>query len=284
MFLQAGCPFCYFTIDVETLKVTQCTHPSQWPDFIVSLSATRILRAHLSDLIRHFWLGIRKSISDEMLLWLSVCNEVQIVSIWSSWCHCHLITASSLASFKSSLVSSFCYWFTQVVLEKRPLNRCRNVSGNSVCYYPCVLLWPLVSPMNSGPAAGHITSILANDRLTLSACVSFCLPACLSVYLCVRVCVCLCLSLCLPVCLSVCLSACVSVCVCVCLCLSVRPSVCHTYTCICQCLCVCLCLAGTLTRWLLSTWPLVRKTKRAFLPMTSAVHCLTSLSPASAGW
>ena len=225
MFLQAGCPFCYFTIGIETLKVTECTHPSQWPDFIVSLSTTRILRAHLSDLIRHFWLGIRKSISDEMLLWLSVCNEVQIVSIWSSWCHCHLITASSLASFKSSLVSSFCYWFTQVVLEKRPLNRCRNVSGNSVCYYPCVLLWPLVSPMNSGPAAGHITSILANDRLTLSACVSFCLPACLSVYLCVRVCVCLCLSLCLSVCLPVCLR----VCLCVCLSLSVCPSVTHTH-------------------------------------------------------
>jgi len=37
--------------------------------------------------------GIRKSIwlvklSDEVLVWLSVWNEVQIVCLWSSCCHC----------------------------------------------------------------------------------------------------------------------------------------------------------------------------------------------------
>jgi len=41
----------------------------------------------------HCWLGIRKSIrpvklSDEVLVWLSVWSEVQIVCIWSSWYHC----------------------------------------------------------------------------------------------------------------------------------------------------------------------------------------------------
>ena len=42
----------------------------------------------------HCWLGIRKStrpikkLSDDVLLWLSVWCEVQIVCIWSSWCHC----------------------------------------------------------------------------------------------------------------------------------------------------------------------------------------------------
>jgi len=37
----------------------------------------------------------------------------------------HPQTPSSLASFKSRLVSPFWYWFTPVVVEKRPLNRCR---------------------------------------------------------------------------------------------------------------------------------------------------------------
>ena len=29
-----------------------------------------------------------KKLSDGMLVWLSVCSKVQIVCIWSSWCHC----------------------------------------------------------------------------------------------------------------------------------------------------------------------------------------------------
>jgi len=29
--------------------------------------------------------------SDEMLALLSVWSEVQMICIWSSWCHCHLI-------------------------------------------------------------------------------------------------------------------------------------------------------------------------------------------------
>jgi len=52
--------------------------------------------------------------------YLSGASEVQTVCIWSSWCHCHPETPSSLALFKSRL---FWYWLTQVVLEKRQLNR-----------------------------------------------------------------------------------------------------------------------------------------------------------------
>jgi len=55
---------------------------------------------------------------------ISVWSEVPIVCIWSSWCHCHPCTPSSLASFKSRLILPFWYRFTQVVLEKRPLNGC----------------------------------------------------------------------------------------------------------------------------------------------------------------
>jgi len=60
---------------------------------------------------------------DEVLMWLSVWSEVQIVCIWSSWCHCH---PQNFASFKSRLVLSFWYQLTQTVLEKRPLNGCSS--------------------------------------------------------------------------------------------------------------------------------------------------------------
>jgi len=32
--------------------------------------------------------------SAEILMWLSVWNEEQMIYIWSSWCHCHLFSAS----------------------------------------------------------------------------------------------------------------------------------------------------------------------------------------------
>jgi len=30
-----------------------------------------------------------KKLSDEVLAWLSVWSKVQMIWIWSSWCHCH---------------------------------------------------------------------------------------------------------------------------------------------------------------------------------------------------
>ena len=50
---------------------------------------------------------IPPALSDEVLVWLSIWSEVQIVCIWSSWCHSHPKTPSSLASFKSRLVLLF---------------------------------------------------------------------------------------------------------------------------------------------------------------------------------
>ena len=41
--------------------------------------------------------------------------------MWSSWCHCHPTTPSSLALFKSRLI----------LLEKRPLNWCTSSGGGS---------------------------------------------------------------------------------------------------------------------------------------------------------
>ena len=48
-----------------------------------------------------------KKLRDEVLVWLSVWSEVQIVCIWSSSCHCNPQTPSSLASFKSRLGFTF---------------------------------------------------------------------------------------------------------------------------------------------------------------------------------
>ena len=73
-----------------------------------------------------------KKLSDEVLVWWSVWSEVQIVCIWSSWCYCIPKTPSSLASFKSRLLLPFWYQLTQVVLEKRLLNRCNSSSSSSV--------------------------------------------------------------------------------------------------------------------------------------------------------
>ena len=76
---------------------------------------------------------------DEVLVWLSVWSEVQIVCILSSWCHCRPQTPSSLASFKSRLVLPFWYRLIQVVLE--PLNGCSSRSSSfSSCYsLSCVI-------------------------------------------------------------------------------------------------------------------------------------------------
>ena len=81
-----------------------------------------------------YWLGDRKGIwpvkklSGGVLAWLSVWSEVQ-TCIWPSWCHCHSL---SLAPAKSRLVLPFWYRLTQVVLEKRPLNRCSSSSPYAI--------------------------------------------------------------------------------------------------------------------------------------------------------
>ena len=60
-----------------------------------------------------------------MLVWLSVWSKVQIVCIWSSWCHCHPKIPYLLPHLNPD-------WFTflapasQVIVEKRPLNGCRS--------------------------------------------------------------------------------------------------------------------------------------------------------------
>jgi len=57
------------------------------------------------------------------MAWLSVWSEVQMICIWSSWCHCHPIISCS-NKIQNGL--PFWCWLTQVVLEERPLNGCSS--------------------------------------------------------------------------------------------------------------------------------------------------------------
>jgi len=66
------------------------------------------------------WLGGRKGIrpvilSGELLAWLSVCSEVQMICLWFSWCHCHPVISCG-----SKIQNGLPFWcrLTQVVVEK----------------------------------------------------------------------------------------------------------------------------------------------------------------------
>jgi len=71
------------------------------------------------------WVAGRASalqkLSGEVLALLSVWSEVEMICIWSSWCHCQPII-----SWSSKIQNGLPFWcrLTQVVLEKRPLNGC----------------------------------------------------------------------------------------------------------------------------------------------------------------
>jgi len=60
------------------------------------------------------WHPACKNLSGEVLEWLSVWGEVQMISIWSSWCHCYPIISCS-----SKIQNGLPFWchLTQAVLE-----------------------------------------------------------------------------------------------------------------------------------------------------------------------
>jgi len=65
--------------------------------------------------------GAVKKLSGEVLAWISVWSMVQMICIWSSWCHC---LPSIFCSSKIHNGLPFWCLSTQVVLEKRPVNTC----------------------------------------------------------------------------------------------------------------------------------------------------------------
>jgi len=75
------------------------------------------------------WLGFMKTIrpvkmSDEVMEWLSVCSEMQIICIWSSWCYCHPIISCLI---QIQIGVPLLYRLTQTVLKKRLLNGCLSI-------------------------------------------------------------------------------------------------------------------------------------------------------------
>ena len=94
----------------------------------------RLVQATAGGSVAECWTQAQKGqlqIAAATLSGNSLRQTVQIVCIWSSCCHCHPKTPSSLASFKSRLVLPFWYWLTQVVLEKIPLNGRSNSNSSS---------------------------------------------------------------------------------------------------------------------------------------------------------
>jgi len=74
--------------------------------------------------------GLQK-LSDEVLEWLSVWREVQIICMWSSWCQCHPIIS---CSSKTQNGLPFWYRLTQVPRlswKKRPLNGHNGISSST---------------------------------------------------------------------------------------------------------------------------------------------------------
>ena len=114
-FLQVGCPYLYLS------------HHQRSCLFIIVCSMKFFeSTVFYSTVLWRCWLGGRKGIlpvkklRGGMLVWLSVCSEVQTCTR-SSWCHCHSL---SLASVKSRLVLPFWYQLTWVVPDKGTLNVC----------------------------------------------------------------------------------------------------------------------------------------------------------------
>ena len=107
--------------------------------------------------------------SDKELVSLSLWREVQIVCVWSSWCHCIPIPHHLLPHFNPVLLLPFWYRLTQVVLEKRPLNRCSSTNRNPNRSKRCAVkivqysyLWTLDSQQHQRrttecPADAHST-------------------------------------------------------------------------------------------------------------------------------
>ena len=75
-------------------------------------------------------------LSGEVLVWLSVWSKVQMICIWSSWCHYHPIISCFI---EIQNVLHFRCQFTHVVLEMRPLNGSTSSSNNKVLWSFCHL-------------------------------------------------------------------------------------------------------------------------------------------------
>jgi len=130
-FLQARCPSCCPTNSIKALKADRDIY-LHWVAGVLTVKvcvATVTYKIRLKISTTHGY-----SLYFKLSCWwdvgmVTVWSLVEIVCIWSCWCHCHPQTPSSPASFKCRLVLPFWYRLNQIVLEKRPLHGCSSNSS-----------------------------------------------------------------------------------------------------------------------------------------------------------
>jgi len=109
-----------------------------------------------------------KIICDEVLAWLSVWSEVQMICIWLTWFHCHPILSWF---FKIQIGFILLCWLIQVVLEKRPLNGCLWYSVfwlvMHVCF--CCVRFSFLSEWLTGQTTLKWLIFMQNGSLSLDS-------------------------------------------------------------------------------------------------------------------
>jgi len=106
--------------------------PSRW-------ALAHISSFEMPSVLWHRWLDVRKSIWPVKIEWwgagVIMCLQQSANDcIWSSWCHCHPIISCFIKIQIGLIFSVLAY---QVVLEKRPLNRCLLCYFNMELFYSC---------------------------------------------------------------------------------------------------------------------------------------------------
>jgi len=84
------------------------------------------------------WVSGMWKLIEEVLVWLSVWSKVQVICLWSSWCHCHPTISCFIEiwmnlSFLVLASAIFCPTTDQLSLEKRPLNGCLSICCSCIC-------------------------------------------------------------------------------------------------------------------------------------------------------
>jgi len=105
---------CYYTNCNHTLYMYLCEPTIRWILPRYRATALTLLVRHQEEHLAH------KKLSVVVLAWLSIWSVVQMICIWSSWCHCHPVI-SCFSKIQNGL--PFRCRLTQVVLEKKAVKR-----------------------------------------------------------------------------------------------------------------------------------------------------------------
>jgi len=97
-----------------------------------------------------------KKLSDKVLAWLSVWSEVQMIYIWSSWCHYHTIISCFI-----TVQNGLTVWcqLTEVVLEKETV-KCEFLTESRFELLIDHLAWKWIWQLLLQPQGLHMPSLL----------------------------------------------------------------------------------------------------------------------------